>query len=120
MKEIVIYLSLPAILTVIMEMPIIIIGLRKVKCNMQYKLTVFTLINIITNLALNSIGLLLKVTLPVIIVEEIIIVLIEAFTYKKAFIIRLNTALIVSVTANLLSGLIGSYLLSEVTLLWIK
>ena len=115
-KEIIVDIIIPAILTIILEMPIVLIGFKKIKCDKQYKLIVFILINLITNLTLNSINLLIYLLVAVIIITEFIIVLIEAFTYKKAFMIKFKDAFVVSLLANLFSGLIGSILLRVIIL----
>ena len=117
MTRIINSIILPAILTLIMELPIVLLGFRKVKCDIQYKIIIFTLINLITNLALNSISLVIRIPLTVLIVEELLIVLIEAFTYKKAFITEFKKSLLISFLANVFSGLAGTAILRITILL---
>ena len=106
------YLAFPLVLTVVMETPVLLIGFRNEKFNIKYKLLVFILVNLITNLTLNGSVLVFRPDLKIVIAAEILIVIAEALVYQKAFITKYGKALPVSFLANAFSGIIGSYLLT--------
>ncbi len=113
------------LMTLILEFPVFLVGYRKEEFSVKYKITVFVLINVITNLLINSAGLILrdyiyKITgngmwIAVLIVEEIAVVITEAYVYKKAFMTGLKKPLLVSMAANAVSAILGSYLISALT-----
>lgn len=113
------------LMTLILEFPVFLVGYRKEEFSVKYKITVFVLINVITNLLINSAGLILrdyiyKITgngmwIVVLIVEEIAVVITEAYVYKKAFMTGLKKPLLVSLAANAVSAILGSYLISALT-----
>ena len=113
------------LMTLILEFPVFLVGYRKEEFSVKYKITVFVLINVITNLLINSAGLILrdyiyKITgngmwIVVLIVEEIAVVITEAYVYKKAFMIGRKKPLLVSLAANAVSAILGSYLISALT-----
>ena len=113
------------LMTLILEFPVFLVGYRKEEFSVKYKITVFVLINVITNLLINSAGLILrdyiyKITgngmwIVVLIVEEIAVVITEAYVYKKAFMTGFKKPLLVSLAANAVSAILGSYLISALT-----
>ncbi len=110
------------LMTLILEFPVFLVGYRKEEFSVKYKITVFVLINVITNLLINSAGLILrdyiyKITgngmwIAVLIIEEAAVVIAEACVYKKAFMTGFKKPLLVSLAANAVSGILGSYLIS--------
>lgn len=105
------YLAFPAVLTVIMEMPVLLIGFKNECYSMKYKILIFSLVNVITNLTLNCSILTFKFDLKIVIIAEILIVIAEALIYRRAFLTKYKKALLNSFLANAFSGIIGSYLI---------
>ena len=117
----VISLSAALLATLILELPVFLAGYRKDDLSLKYKLAVFVLINAITNLCINSVGLLIRdhiydsygrqMWMAILILEEAVVVIVEALVYKKAFVTGLKKPLLISIAANAVSGILGSYLL---------
>ena len=117
----VIALSAALLATLILELPVFLAGYRKEVFSVRYKLAVFVLINVITNLCINSAGLLFRdhiydsygkqMWTAVLLLEEAAVVVVEALVYKKAFMTGLKKPLLISLAANAVSGILGSYLL---------
>ena len=110
-ETIILYLAFPLVLTLIMETPVLLIGFRNERFNIKYKLLIFGLVNLITNLTLNGSGLVFRLDLKIVIAAEILIVITEGPVYRKAFMTGYGKAFLVSFLANAFSGIIGSYLL---------
>ena len=110
------------LVTLLFEFPVFLVGYRKEEFSAKYKITVFVLINMITNLLINSVGMILRdyiysiagngMWIAVLIAEETAVVIAEAYVYKKAFMTGFKKPLLVSLTANAVSGILGSYLIS--------
>lgn len=105
------YLVFPAVLTVIMEMPVLLIGFKDERYSIKYKLLIFALVNVITNLTLNSSILIFRFERRIVIIAEILIIITEALIYRRAFLTRYGRAFLNSFLANAFSGIIGSYLI---------
>ena len=114
MDTIVSYLVFPAVLTVVMETPILLIGFKKESYRLKYKLPVFMLVNVITNLLLNCSILIFKPDLKIVIAAEVLIVIAEALVYRRAFLTKYPKAFLISLLANAFSGIIGSILIRMV------
>lgn len=110
------------LVTLLFEFPVFLVGYRKEEFSAKYKITVFVLINMITNLLINSVGMILRdyiysiagngMWIAVLIAEETAVVIAEACVYKKAFMTGFKKPLLVSLAANEVSGILGSYLIS--------
>lgn len=107
-------LLIACVLTVIIELPIQLIGFKSV--HKKFKIPIFILTNVVTNLSLNLLlpilylipffqGRLLYAIL--LYTLEIVVVLTEAAIYKNFFKEKLTKALLVSFIANAASFLIG-------------
>ena len=120
----IIILLIALLATILFELPVFILGYRKEDFTVKYKIIVFVLVNVITNLSINTIGLILRQYIyismgkgmgtAVLILEETAVVVIEALVYKKAFITGFKKPLLTSLTANAISAIIGSYLINGV------
>ena len=109
-----IYLAFPLVLTLLMEIPVLIAGFRREHYSIGYKLSVFVLVNVITNLTLNTLRLITGGGMPLLFAEEVIIVVIEALVYKRAFLTSYKKSFLISFTANAFSGITGSILIRMV------
>ena len=108
-------LLMACVLTVIIEFPIQLIGFKGV--HKKFKIPIFILTNVVTNLSLNLLlpilylipffqGRLLYAVL-LYTLDETVVVLAEAAIYKNFFKEKLTKALLVSFIANAASFLIG-------------
>ena len=107
----VLYLAFPLVVTLAMEVPVLLIGFGKEAYPAAYKVLVFVLVNLITNLTMNSVGIVFRPELMIVIAEEVLIVLIEAYIYRRAYLTKFRIALLNSFVANAFSGIAGSLLI---------